>query len=85
MALYVHYVDFVCFCGQLQVSVESLSTLLNIGFMTKQSRRDLRMYGQDIQHAVYFSIEERERIAKKEEEDRQQYRNIRWVLNSGGN
>ena len=43
------------------------------------------MYGQDIQHAVEFSIEERERIAKKEEEDRQQYMNIRWVLNSGVN
>ena len=43
------------------------------------------MYGQDIQRVVEFAIEERERIAKKEEEDRQQYRNIRWVLNSGGN
>jgi len=62
-----------------------LSTLLNIGFTTKQSRRDLRMYGQDIQCAVEFAIEERERISNKEEEDRQQYRNIRWVLNSGGN
>ena len=43
------------------------------------------MYDQDIQHAVEFSIEQREIIAKKEEEDRQQYRNIRWVLNYGGN
>ena len=43
------------------------------------------MYGQDIQRAVEFSIEEREIIAKKEEEDRQQYRNIWWVLNSRGN
>ena len=83
--MYVHYANFVCFCGQLQVSVESLSTLLNIGFATKQPRRDLRMYGQDIQRVVEFSIEERDRIAKKEEEDRQQYRNIRWVLNSRGN
>ena len=62
-----------------------MSTLLNIGFTTKQSRRALRMYGQDIQRAVEFSIEEREIIAKKEEEDRKQYKNIRWVLNSGGN
>ena len=53
--------------------------------MTKQSRRDLRMYGQDIQCAVEFSIEERKINANKEEEYRQQYRNIKWVLNSGGN
>ena len=31
------------------------------------------MYGQDIERAVEFSIEERERITKKEEEYRQQY------------
>lgn len=62
---------------QLQVSDESLSTLLNIGFTTKQSRRALRMCGQDVQRAVEFAIEERERIAKKEEEDRQHYREIR--------
>lgn len=62
---------------QLQVSDESLSTLLNIGFTAKQSRRALRMCGQDIQRAVEFAIEERERITKKEEEDRQHYRNIR--------
>lgn len=62
---------------QLQVSDESLSTLLNIGFTTKQSRRALRMCGQDVQRAVEFAIEERERIAKKEEEDRQRYRDIR--------
>ena len=43
------------------------------------------MCGQDIQRAVEFTIEERERITKKEEEDRQHYRNIRWVLNYGGN
>ena len=43
------------------------------------------MYGQDIQRVVEFAIEERERIANKEEEDRKQYINIRWVLNSGGN
>ena len=29
------------------------------------------MYGKDIQCVVEFDIEERERIAKKEEEDRQ--------------
>lgn len=62
---------------QLQVSDDSLSTLLNMGFTTKQSRRALRMCGQDVQRAVEFAIEEREKIAKKEEEDRQRYRDIR--------
>ena len=41
------------------------------------------MCGQDIQRAVEFSIEERKRIAKKVEEDRQHYRNMREQISYG--
>ncbi|OAE21604.1 hypothetical protein AXG93_939s1110 [Marchantia polymorpha subsp. ruderalis] len=59
---------------QLQVSDEAVAQLANMGFTTKESRRALRMSGQDVQRAVEFLMEERRKKSEKLEEDRRQRR-----------
>lgn len=64
---------------QLQVSDEAVAQLANMGFTTKESRRALRMSGQDVQRAVEFLMEERRKKSEKLEEDRRQRRERKYV------
>ncbi|KAG6556968.1 hypothetical protein Mapa_001384 [Marchantia paleacea] len=59
---------------QLQVSDEAVAQLASMGFTPKESRRALRMSGQDVQRAVEFLMEERRKKSEKLEEDRRQRR-----------
>ncbi|KAH9290901.1 hypothetical protein KI387_035018, partial [Taxus chinensis] len=63
--------------NQLQVSDEALSQLVSMGYTERQSRRALRMSGQNVQRAVEFSLEEKERIDKRRLEDRKREKDIR--------
>ncbi|KAL3689731.1 hypothetical protein R1sor_016040 [Riccia sorocarpa] len=62
---------------QLQVSDGAVAQLASMGFSTKESRRALRMSGQDIQRAVEFMMEEKRKRLEKAEEDRRQRRERR--------
>lgn len=54
---------------QLQVPDESLSWLMGMGYKERDAKRALRMSNQDIQSAVGFLVEEKEKKMKKREED----------------
>ncbi|XP_050214641.1 uncharacterized protein LOC126665776 [Mercurialis annua] len=54
---------------QLQVPDEALSTVMSMGFKEKDAKRALRMSNQDVGSATNFLVEEKERKAKKLEDD----------------
>lgn len=62
---------------QLQVSDEALAQLGAMGFTTLESRRALRMCGQDLQRAVEFTMEETRKKLEQKEKDRRVRRELR--------
>ncbi|KAI5072601.1 hypothetical protein GOP47_0012707 [Adiantum capillus-veneris] len=56
--------------NQLQVSDESLALLVSMGYGTKESKRALRVSGQDVNSAIEFVMEERKKKSIRKEEDR---------------
>lgn len=63
--------------NKLQVPDEALAQLVSMGYTEQQSKRALRMSGQNVQRAVEFAIEEKERINKRIQEDRLRNEEIR--------
>ncbi|GLJ36803.1 hypothetical protein SUGI_0742380 [Cryptomeria japonica] len=63
--------------NKLQVSDEALAQLVSMGYTEQQSRRALRMSDQNVQRAVEFAIEEKEKINKRIQEDRLRNKEIR--------
>jgi uncharacterized UBP type Zn finger protein len=55
---------------QLQVSDEAVASLAGMGFSLTESRRALRVSGQDMQRAVDFVVDDRHRKSQKLEDDR---------------
>ncbi|WCJ29945.1 ubiquitin-associated (UBA)/TS-N domain-containing protein [Euphorbia peplus] len=55
--------------SQLQVPDEALSTVMSMGFKEKDAKKALRMNNQDVENAINFLIEEKERRAKKAEDN----------------
>ncbi|CAM6069601.1 unnamed protein product [Sphagnum tenellum] len=55
---------------QLQVSDEAVASLVGMGFSLTESRRALRVSGQDMQRAVDFVVDDRHRKSQKLEDDR---------------
>lgn len=58
-----------CFSFQLQVKDEALSLLMSMGYQEHAAKRALRMSNQEVESAVNFLVEEKERIARRDEED----------------
>eukprot|EP00262_Sarcandra_glabra_P006040 TRINITY_DN1806_c0_g1_i1.p1 TRINITY_DN1806_c0_g1~~TRINITY_DN1806_c0_g1_i1.p1 ORF type:complete len:586 (-),score=141.30 TRINITY_DN1806_c0_g1_i1:263-1936(-) len=54
---------------QLQVPDEALSMLMCMGYKEREAKRALRMSNQDVQNAVDFLIEERDRKTQRQQED----------------
>ncbi|EEF30062.1 NEDD8 ultimate buster 1 [Ricinus communis] len=54
---------------QLRVPDEALSIVMGMGFKENDAKRALRMSNQDIESAINFLVEEKERKAKKMEDD----------------
>nr|GMC58578.1 NEDD8 ultimate buster 1 [Ipomoea batatas] len=61
---------------QLQIPDEALSVLLSMGYKEGDAKKALRMNNQDVQSAVNFLVEEKEKAAIKREEDRRRQREI---------
>nr|GLL20370.1 NEDD8 ultimate buster 1 [Ipomoea trifida] len=61
---------------QLQIPDEALSVLLSMGYKEGDAKKALRMNNQDVQSAVNFLVEEKEKAANKREEDRRRQREI---------
>lgn len=62
---------------QLQVQDEALSLLMSMGYKERAAKRALRMTNQDVESAVNFLVEEKERIARKIQEDIQRKNEIK--------
>ncbi|XXG59113.1 hypothetical protein AAC387_Pa04g1251 [Persea americana] len=54
---------------QLQVKDEALPLLMSMGYKEHAAKRALRMSNQEVESAVNFLVEEKERIARRDEED----------------
>ncbi|KAG5559499.1 hypothetical protein RHGRI_009134 [Rhododendron griersonianum] len=61
---------------QLQVPDEALSLLMSMGYKEHNAKRALRMSNQDVESAVGFIVEEKEKKAQKQEEDIQRRNEI---------
>ncbi|KAH7853428.1 hypothetical protein Vadar_002280 [Vaccinium darrowii] len=61
---------------QLQVPDEVLSLLMSMGYKERDAKRALRMSNQDVESAVGFLVEEKEKRAQKQEEDFQRRNEI---------
>ncbi|GMH18984.1 hypothetical protein Nepgr_020825 [Nepenthes gracilis] len=61
---------------KLQVSDEALSLLMSMGYKEHESKRALKMNSQDVESAINFLVEERERKSKKHAEDIQRRNEI---------
>lgn len=48
---------------------EALSLLMSMGYKEHNAKRALRMSNQDVESAVGFIVEEKEKKAQKQEED----------------
>ncbi|XP_065850847.1 uncharacterized protein [Euphorbia lathyris] len=55
--------------SQLQVPDEALSTVMSMGFKENDAKKALRMSNQDVESAINFLIEEKERKAKEREDN----------------
>ncbi len=64
---------------QLQVSDEAVASLAGMGFSLTESRRALRVSGQDMQRAVDFVVDDRHRKSQKLEDDRRRQQERRSV------
>ncbi|XP_012081134.1 NEDD8 ultimate buster 1 isoform X1 [Jatropha curcas] len=54
---------------QLQVQDEALSIVMSMGFKEQDAKRALRMSNQHVESAINFLVEEKEKKAKKREDD----------------
>ncbi|KAG9453013.1 hypothetical protein H6P81_005917 [Aristolochia fimbriata] len=61
---------------QLQVLDEALSLLMSMGYKERAAKRALRMTNQNVESAVAFLVEEKEREAQRHEEDLKQRKEI---------
>ena len=61
---------------QLQVSDETLSLLMGMGYKERAAKRALRMSCQDVQSAVDLLEEERERKIRRQEDNRKKHAEI---------
>ncbi|KAF5207762.1 Nedd8 ultimate buster [Thalictrum thalictroides] len=61
---------------QLQVPDEALSLLMGMGYGENEAKRALRMNKQDVERAVAFIIEEREKKEQRRKEDVQRQKEI---------
>ncbi|KAM7265759.1 hypothetical protein ACFE04_003442 [Oxalis oulophora] len=55
--------------SKLEVTDESLTLVMSMGFREHEAKRGLRMSNQDVGNAVNFLVEEREKQALREQED----------------
>ncbi|KAL5697827.1 hypothetical protein ACHQM5_028938 [Ranunculus cassubicifolius] len=62
--------------AQLEISDESLSLIMAMGYKEKETKRALRMNMQDVERAVGFLVEENEKKAQRREEDLRREREI---------
>ncbi|CAM6119310.1 unnamed protein product [Calypogeia fissa] len=62
---------------QLQVSDEAVAQLAAMGFAAVESRRALRMCGQDVHRAIEFTMEEKRKKQEQREKDRRVRRELR--------
>ncbi|KAL2929815.1 NEDD8 ultimate buster 1 [Bienertia sinuspersici] len=63
--------------SKLQVSDEALSLLLSMGYREYEAKRALKMNEQDVESAINFLVEEKEKKAKKREDDIKRQKEIR--------
>lgn len=61
---------------QLQIPDEALSLLMSMGYKEGDAKKALRMNNHDVQSAVDFLIEEREKAARKREENHSRQRDL---------
>ncbi|CAH9103022.1 unnamed protein product [Cuscuta epithymum] len=61
---------------QLQIPDEALSLIMGMGYKERDAKKALRMNNQDVQSAVNFLIEEREKAARKREENLSRQREL---------
>ncbi|KAF2310557.1 hypothetical protein GH714_014452 [Hevea brasiliensis] len=61
----------------LQVSDEALSTVMSMGFKEQDAKKALRMSNQDVESAINFLVEEKDKKAKKREDDIRRRNEIR--------
>lgn len=54
-----------------------------MGFKERDAKRALRMSNQDVESAINFLVEEKEKKARKMEEDIQRRKEIRYVTYNG--
>lgn len=63
--------------SKLQVSDEALSLLMSMGYHEYEAKRALKMNEQDVESAINFLEEEKEKKAKKREDDIKRQKEIR--------
>ncbi|XP_077238001.1 ubiquitin-associated (UBA)/TS-N domain-containing protein [Tasmannia lanceolata] len=61
---------------QLQIPDEALSLLMSMGYNEMAAKRALRMTNQDVERAVDFLVEEKERKARRNQEDLERRKEI---------
>lgn len=64
---------------QLQVSDEALSLLMSMGYKEYEAKRALKMNEQDVETAINFLVEEKEKKAKKREDDIKRQKEIKYA------
>ncbi|KMT02710.1 hypothetical protein BVRB_8g192990 [Beta vulgaris subsp. vulgaris] len=63
--------------SKLQVSDEALSLLMSMGYKEYEAKRALKMNEQDVETAINFLVEEKEKKAKKREDDIKRQKEIK--------
>ncbi|VFQ87987.1 unnamed protein product [Cuscuta campestris] len=61
---------------QLQIPDEALSLIMSMGYKERDAKKALRMNNQDVQSAVNFLIEEKEKHKRKKEENLTRQRDL---------
>lgn len=56
-----------------------LSLLISMGYYEYEAKRALKMNEQDVESAINFLVEEKEKQAKKREDDIKRRKEIRFV------
>lgn len=65
---------------QLQISDETLSLVMGMGFQEKDAKRALRLNNQDIASSIDFLIEEKAKRDQKRKDDVQRQKEILYVV-----
>lgn len=61
------------------MSDEALSLLMSMGYKESEAKRALKMNNQDVESAVSFLVEEREKKVQKDAENIQRQKEIKCV------